>query len=184
MTLNEFMYLFFILAELVFLIGASLYLISLSYSWLSGAPYVATKRKSLAKIIEHAHIQDGQNIIELGSGDGRFLQAVAKKYSITGLGVDVNPLPIFKARFLARIQKISTIKFKIQNIKDTNLSNADLIYAYLLPKFIKTIESQLLKQTKKGVMIASHAFKIDYLEKYLVDTVKGETFKTYFYKMS
>lgn len=184
MTLNEVSYVLLIIIELTFLIAASVYLILLSYSWLKGAPYVATNRKSLKEIIINAQIRDGHYIIELGSGDGRFLRTVAKKYNISGLGVDVNPLPIFKARIIARLQKLTTIKFQIQDIRDTDLTEADIIYAYLIPKFIQVIKTQLLKKTKKGTMIISHGFKIDYLEKYLVNTIKGEPFKTYFYKMS
>jgi len=184
MTLNEVLYVLLIFIELTFLIAASVYMILLNYSWLKGAPYVATKKKSLKEIINNAKITDGNHIIELGSGDGRFLRTVAKQYQITGLGVDVNPLPIFKARIIARLQNLTTVEFKIQDIRDTDLSEADVIYMYLIPKFIQKIKNQLLHKTKKGAIIVSHGFKIDYLEQYLVNTITDETFKTYFYKRS
>ena len=184
MTLIEVLYLLVLIIELVFLISASLYLISLIYSWLKGAPYVATQKKTIKSILKNAKIRDGQHIIELGCGDGRFLLAVARQYKITGLGVDINPLPIIKARILARLQKVISVSFQVQDIRKTDLIEADVVYIFLFPKLIQSLKNQLLEKTKRGVLIISHGFKIDYLDTYLVKIFKGEKFKTYFYKLT
>jgi len=184
MTLNEVLYLLLILVELVFLIAASVHIIFLIYSWLKGAPYVATQMKSVDKIIKHAQIKDGYHIVELGSGDGRFLLSVAKRYKITGVGVDINPIPIFIARIHAGIQKADSVKFQVQDIRQADLTDADVIYIFLFPKLVKEIQGQLLKKTKKKAVIISHGFKIDYLQKYHIDTIVNGKFKTYFYQMN
>jgi len=184
MTLNEVLYILLIIVELTFLIGASVYIIFLIYSWLKGAPYVATRMKSIKTILENTEITDGQHIVELGSGDGRFLIEVAKQYNITGVGVDINPIPLLIARLRARMQKIHTVSFHLQDIRETDLKKADIIYIFLFPKLVNKIKLQLTKNTKKGALIISHGFQIDYLKKYHTKTVEGDTFKTYFYKMS
>lgn len=184
MTLNEVLYVLLISIELVFLIAASVYIIFLIYSWLKGAPYVATQMKSINKIIKHAQIKDGHHIVELGSGDGRFLLSVARRYKITGVGVDINPIPILIARMHARIQKADSVKFHLQDIRKTDLRSADVIYIFLFPKLVKEIQEQLLKKTKKKAVIISHGFRIDYLQKYHIDTIANGKFKTYFYQMN
>ncbi|KKQ36938.1 MAG: hypothetical protein US54_C0049G0011 [Candidatus Roizmanbacteria bacterium GW2011_GWA2_37_7] len=183
MIVNEGFYLFIITAELLFLISASVYIIFLIYSWLKGAPYVATQKKSLDSIIQHARIKDGQRIVELGSGDGRFLLEVAKKYKIIGLGVDINPIPILKARIFARMQKVSSVTFLLKDIRETDLTSADVIYIFLFPKLVQAIQDNLLKNTKRNALIISHGFKIEYLSKYHINTIKNGKFNTYFYKM-
>lgn len=182
MTLTEVSYLLAISAEIVFLVWASVYLVSLIFSWIKGAPYVATTKKDLKEILIQARLKKSQFFVELGCGDGRVLRTAQKEYGISGLGIDINPILIFKANFLKQINNQKSISFKTANITQIDLKKADIIYIYLFPKLIDSIKDKLLNEPKKGTLVISHGFKIDFL-KNMTKTISGKIFKTYFYRI-
>jgi len=183
MALNELVYLLAILIEIVFLAWAAAYLSFLVYSWLKGAPYVATQNKEIQSILEQEHLKPHQFMIELGCGDGRILRQAAQTYRVKGLGIDINPLTILKARVLAGLTGTAGICFQIGDIRHIDLSRADVIYIYLFPKLVAKLQNQLLHQTKKNALIIAHGFKIPYLSAYSVRVIQGDTFHTYYYRV-
>lgn len=184
MNPNGILYLLILLLELSFLVLISLYLISLIYSWFKGAPYVLSSQENINKILKHTKFKKNQKLLELGCGNGRFLRSAAKLYNISGIGVDINLYAIAIARLISKLQKIKSLEFKLQDIRQTDFSKADCIYIFLFPKLIDKIKFKLLNEVKKNVLIVSHGFKIEFLNKYLIDTLDTKTFKTYFYRVS
>lgn len=153
-------------------------------SWLYGAPYVVTRSDELKELVGKAkkYLIKNAQFIELGCGDGRITRMVVRDYGINGVGYDINPLLIFVARLLTRFQRLPHAQFIKKNVLDADLSQANIIYLYLLPPIILEMKYKLLEAVRKDILIISHAFKIPYLEKYLVDQADGVKFKTYFYK--
>jgi len=176
-------YLLIIFAEIIFLGWAGLYIISLIFSWINGAPYVATSKKELDQILKSAKLKENDVFIELGCGDGRVLQKAAKDYGVTGWGIDINPILIWKANILKKIKKLDKISFTRGNVKTAGFKNADVLYIFLFPKLVNTLKNKILQDTKKGVLIIAHGFKIDFLTKMHVKTLQGRYFKTYFYRL-
>ncbi len=128
-------------------------------------------------------------LIELGCGDGSVLRTVAQKWKVQGKGVDVNPILIFWARLRARHAKLTNVSFATQSIQKTDLTPATIIYIFLFPKLIDTIQQKLLIQLDQGTLIISHGFRINFLENYLrkdlVDLSISEfKFKTFYYQKS
>ena len=179
----SFLYLIGVLLELFILIGICVYIVSLTYSYLRGSFYVSTRSSEIEVFLKKAGLKKGQYMLELGSGDGPVLRMAAKKYGVIGKGIDINPTLNYIARFLAKKQKLSHIEFKTENVLTTDLSRADVIYIFLMPKLITALEKRLLTETKKGVLIISHGFKIDALQKYQIKVLNRKPFSTYFYKV-
>ena len=186
MTFGDLIYLLAITLELLFLPILAIYIISITISWLYGAPYVVTRKDELNELVEKAkkYLTKNAQFIELGCGDGRITRMVVRDYGMKGVGYDINPLLIFVARLLTRFQRLPQALFFKKNILEVDLSQTDVIYLYLLPPIILTMKNKLLNTVKKGALIISHAFKIPYLEKYLIDQVDGVKFKTYYYNRS
>ena len=84
--------------------------------------------------------------------------------------------------FLWRRKHLKNVTFTTENVFTTDLSKADVIYIFLMPKLIDKIEKRVFKESKKNAVIISHGFKVDILEKYLVKKLKRKPFPTYFYK--
>lgn len=178
------LYLTFIILELILFISLALYVISLIYSWLKGAPYVGTQDKEIGSILSQANLKPGTIFLELGCGDGRVVRSAVKNYKVIGIGVDINPLLILYCKLISKLQGIHTIQFQSKNILEINLDNADVIYIYLFPALVEKIKKKLLKINRKNVTIISHGFKINYLSSYLLSSRKGTKFTTYYYRMN
>lgn len=167
---------------MLFLIGLSVYIIGLLYSSLMGAPYVPTSKKNIHDILMKAHLKKGQIFLELGSGDGRIVREAVKKHGVRGIGVDINLLLIFLSRILAKRNHIENITFKKENIFQTDLSKAEVIYFFLMPELIRKIIPRFEKEINKGTLLISHGFKIPGWEGKLIDQIDTQPFSTFFYR--
>ena len=61
-------------------------------------PFVPSPMHVVNKMLEVAEIKKGDILYDMGSGDGRVVIEAAKKYGIRGVGVDLNPELVAKAR--------------------------------------------------------------------------------------
>ena len=57
------------------------------------APYVTTDYAVVDAMLAMAEVRPGDQVIDLGSGDGRILIAAARSHGARGLGVDIDPGP-------------------------------------------------------------------------------------------
>ncbi|QQG43897.1 MAG: methyltransferase domain-containing protein [Candidatus Roizmanbacteria bacterium] len=172
-----------ILLELIFAISLCIYTLSLFWSSIMGSPYVPTKKKELINFLKEARIKKGQIFLELGCGDGRVVKTAVKEYAAKGIGIDINPTLIFWAKFIAKLTKVSGIEFKVQNIFKTDVSKADFIYLFLMPKLLEKLKTKFEEESKKNAVIISHGFKILGWEKYNYKTIVNKPFPTYYYKL-
>lgn len=177
-------YLFLIFFTFLFALFSFLFSISMLYSSIKGAPFVPSAHKEVNKILEYLKPKKGSLIIELGSGDGRFLRTASRKYQTKGIGVEINPLIVLYARFLTFITKTSNVTFVCKSLFDYPLEKADYIYLFLYPKLLDKLVPIFEKQCKKTCIIVSHGFKIPNWKKHLFHYIPSKTFETYFYRLS
>lgn len=175
-------YLLVIFLLLFFLIGVTIYTLSLIGSSFAGSPYVPTRKKEIENILKEADLKKDKLFIELGCGDGRVLREAIKKYQVKGVGVDINPLLIFWARFLSSKIKDKAV-FKVENIFDTSLKKADYLYLFLMPKLIEKLTPKMEKELKKGAIIISHGFAVKAWSKKLYKKLDSNPFPTYYYRV-
>lgn len=169
--------------ELILAIFFCVYTFFLIYSSLKGSPFVPTKQKEVNRILDEIKLTKEDFLIELGCGDARFLMAAVKKYHLKGLGIDVNPVLIFYAGIISRIKKISNISFQLKNIFKQNLSQATIIYIFLMPDLIEKLKEKLNKELKKNSLVISHGFKIQDWDFRLIKSINVKPFPTYIYKI-
>lgn len=181
--LSEALYIILVVVEIIVLGCVAVYAVFLVYSWLKGAPYVATANEELNEIFEKAGLQRGMTFIELGCGDGRVVRSAVKRLGVKGIGIDINPILILIARSISYFKKIENITFIRENVLRSDLSKGDVIYIYLFPLLVQKLKNKILNGTKKPVTIIAHGFAIDYLKEYKYDEIKGKHFKTYYYKL-
>lgn len=177
------LYVLALIAELVFLIGFSVYMFFLIYSHFKGAPYVPTKMKEVYAILDEVKPKSNSFFLELGCGDGRVVRTAVSKYKVHGVGVDVNPLLLNWSKVLARFQMGRGAVFERQNVFTMDFSKADYVYTFLMPQMLEKMVPQF-KKMKKGAVLISHGFIIEKLTKRLVKKIDHKPFPTYIYRPS
>jgi SAM-dependent methyltransferase len=148
-----------------------------------GAPFVPSSNKDITKLLEVVKIKPGAMVVELGCGSGRFLRAAAAKYKIRGLGVDVNILLIWWARFWARVSQIKGLQFESRDMFEVNLGQADVVYLFLLPRSLRKLDQKLHDEVKKGAYVISHGFELVGWNSKLVTRVNNHVFDSYVYQV-
>jgi len=177
-------YILLIIFVLLLGIFCLFYALSNLIALILGAPFVASRQRQIDTILDKVQLKPQQLVIELGSGDGRFLRSAVKKYNVKGLGIEIQPWLLIYARIRSKMQHLKNISFKNQNFFNADLSQADVIFAFLLPPTLKKLRPKFLKECKPNVIIISHGFRIEGFEKYLFNQLDHQPYRTYFYKLT
>ena len=136
----------------------ALFFFFLVLSFYTGAPFVPTRAKASKRMIELAHISKGTRVYDLGSGDGKLLFMAAEKGAIA-TGFEINPFLVLFTNVKALFYPYRTrIRAVWKNFWFTDLSQADVIFLYLIPWKMEKLEQKFLKETKPGTKIISNSF--------------------------
>jgi len=125
---------------------------------IKGAPFVPSEAKTVEKMIELAKIKPGEHVVDLGSGDGRFLIAVAQK-GIEAHGYEINPLLVWWTR--RRIRKAGMQKRAFAHWKSfwrVDYSSFDVVLIFGIFYIMRRLEKKLREELKPGARVVSNAF--------------------------
>ena len=135
----------------VLFVSIVILLVVLSMVWPPNSPWAPwwrTSSKIARKMCQLAKVSKSDVIYDLGSGDGTALIVAAKEFGAKGVGIEIEPTRALISRFLIKKNNLEDkIKIKRQNFFAVNLSNADVIFLYLVPTIF----------TKIGFCIATFA---------------------------
>lgn len=119
-------------------------------------PFVTTPQNVVDAMLELAQMRAGDRLLDLGSGDGRIVITAAKRFGVPGLGVEIDPRLVERARASAAAEGVADrARFEIQDLFKTDLTAATVITLYLLPDVNEMLKPQLRK-LKPGTRIVSH----------------------------
>ncbi len=163
-------------------LGIFLFTLAMLISNFTNSIYVPSGTKTMREILAIVKPKRGSVFLDLGCGDGKVALWAAKTFGVEAIGVDVNPLLVAWARVKAMLTHARTAHFSVENAFKTDISRADYIYVFLLPKFLEELTPKFEKELKKGAMVVSHGFRIKTWDKNLVRTIPGKPFPTYIYK--
>lgn len=126
-------------------------IISAAIAGASAAPWLPTKPKDRAHLLEQLKLLPGQKVVDLGCGDGSMLFAVARKFpEVVCVGYDISLLPLIFGwgRKMLFFKKYRNVHIKFGNLFKQTVTNADLVFIFLLPKsYPKLVE--ILKRDLK-----------------------------------
>jgi hypothetical protein len=141
-----------------FLLVVALILICFGGVLLVGAPYLPTLTPGVQAALELSGAKKGDTLIELGCGDGKVLIAAAQK-GINIVGYELNPL-------LALVAWLRTRRYRKQvqviwgDFWRADWPQATAIFTFLLPKYMKKLDTKIAQYPHKPVKLVSHAFEI------------------------
>ena len=145
-----------------FTIFVFIILVPLAIAWASMAPWVPTRRKDIERLCDILELQDWEKFLEIWTGDGRVLEAVAKKFPHAKIIWIEIAFPMY---IIAHIRKYfygsKNMKLKLANAFKEDFGKYDVIYVYGMPdKMAKKIVPQFLSQAKPWAKLYSYVFSI------------------------
>ena len=134
------------------------------------SPWWRTNKKVARAACRLAKVSNKDIVYELGSGDGEFILTAAKEFhakKAIGIEIDYTRYWISKMRRHAmasplggKSSKLKNVEFIRKDFKKVNLSDATVVYFYLVPKVIKRILPKLKKELKSGTRIVSLKYEV------------------------
>ncbi|MGH7798098.1 MAG: SAM-dependent methyltransferase [Candidatus Binatia bacterium] len=124
-------------------------------------PFVPSPDHIVQRMLEVAEIKKGDILYDMGSGDGRIVIEAAKKFGIRGVGIDLNPELVAKARESAAKEGVShLVEFRAQDGLTVDISEATVVTLYMFKWFNNALRPKLQK-LKPGSRVVAHDFDID-----------------------
>lgn len=150
---------------LVILVTLVLLLFLLSMVWPPDSPWSPwwrTNSRRARLICKLAKIKDKDVVYDLGSGDGVLLITAAKEFGARAVGVEIDPLRVmiskFAILFAGQGKKVKIVR---KNFFDADITDATVVFMYLVPKALERLKPKLLKDLKPGTKIVTFVYKID-----------------------
>lgn len=143
-----------------------------------GVPYVTIDKKIIRKSLELSNLRKKEIFFDLGCGTGSVL-IEAEKFKANVTGFEISPFYFLLAKI--RLLKHPNVKVHYGNIFKVDLSKANVIYCYLIPNIIKSLENKFRNELKKGTRVISIGFPINILKNKSEYLIKDR--KIYIYKI-
>ena len=161
------------------------FLYSLVIFWRTRVPFVATPAKLLNYIVNNIPIDGNTVLYDLGCGRGRFLFAAESKHPKKLVGYELSPLHVWYCRLKAQLTN-SKVKIVSADIMTADISDATIIYLFMVPAIVQKAWKKITAETKPGTLVVTLADAIPGAN--LVKTVQLHPEKTkssllYFYEV-
>jgi len=125
------------------------------------SPWWRTNKRIARIMCRLAKINNKDMIYDLGSGDAQALMA-SGKLGARGVGIEIDISRVLISRILIRLKGVSDkITITRKNFFDVDLSDATVVFAYLVPKTLARLRPKFLKELKPGTKIVTFVYKID-----------------------
>lgn len=174
----------FFLAEIFLALTVTLLIVLFSMIWPPDSPWSPwwrTTRKVARRMCKLGKITKKDIIYDLGSGDGVALRVAAKEFGARGVGVEIDPFRVGLARLLNLASKQSVkITVKRQDFFKTDITEATVIFVYLIPRALAALEKKFQKELRPGTRVISYTYPIPYLDQIAED----KTEHIFVYKIS
>lgn len=128
----------------------------------SDVPFVESPQPVVNKMLEIANVSEDDILYDLGSGDGRIPITAARKYGAQGIGIEIKPDLVEKARANAEEAGVSDlVEFRQGDLFEADISEATVVSMYLLPSVNLELRPKLFRELEPGTRIVSHDFDMD-----------------------
>lgn len=122
-------------------------------------PFVKTPKENIKLIIDVGNIQKNDVVYDLGCGDAHVLIEIERSTGATTRGFELSPLAYVAA--LRNIRKANAkTKVEFKNFTKADISNATVIFLFLIPSVMSKTGALLKERTKPGTRVVSYGFAI------------------------
>ncbi len=145
----------FSLAKVLIFLGKK---VLFSVPFLHDPVFVPSSDAKLATMIKLGKPTRKSRILDLGSGDGKIVLALAN-HGFSAVGVEINPWLVRKSRQAAsRLGLKNRATFIRQSFWKVDYSKYDLIFLYATSYIMERLERKLQAELKPGTRVVSNHF--------------------------
>ncbi|PLX24515.1 hypothetical protein C0580_05045 [Candidatus Parcubacteria bacterium] len=177
----------------IILLAIILVLIFLSYHvvfyFRTKVPIIITPKKFIINLVDHIkqnNLLDSNSVVyELGSGWGDFSFAIENLNPQKIIAYELSFIHIFWSKIKAKIRK-SKISFEMKDFFQADLSDADFIYIFLVPKIVDKVWKKMKQECKTDTMMVLLGHELSnekYLYKIKTNPDKKDSTYYYFYRI-
>lgn len=154
----------FLWINIILLVVIIFLFLVLSFVWPPDSPWAPwwrTNKKTARAICRLAKVSKKDLVYDLGSGDGTALMVAAKEFGAKGVGIEIDPLRSFVSSMLLRSNRLQNkVRITRKNFFDVDISDATVVFVYLVPKALNRLLPKFKKELKKGTRIVSYRYEI------------------------
>lgn len=145
-------------ASLVGLLFLVILLVLVLVIMLRGAPYVPSQKKTVEQMVALSGVLPGERAIDLGSGDGRVVIALARA-GAEAHGYEINPLLVWLGR--RKIKKAGLDGKAFIHFKDfwsVDFSDFDVVTVFGISHIMRILGRKCRKELKGGARVVANSF--------------------------
>jgi cyclopropane fatty-acyl-phospholipid synthase-like methyltransferase len=106
-------------------------------------------------------LKPGETLYDLGSGDGRVLIIGAREFGASGVGIEVGPMQVVLSQLMFFLNGISSkVRVRREDFYQSDLCEADVVFAYLTSDQAPRLQKQLESQLKHGARVVTISFDL------------------------
>jgi len=182
-----FLIIFLFLAVCLVFLMLLYFIYSVVIFFFTGVPFMPTPKKCFRILFKELIINPDDVVYDLGCGAGDFLIAARKEFGCGPklIGYEFSPALVWLARFRSYIKK-TDINFIMGDYLKANISDANVIYLFLVPPVLPKIWQKIKKETKTVTVVVSLSSQIagvEYYKKIKTNPNKKTSSYFYFYKI-
>lgn len=126
------------------------------------APWWRTSKKTARAMCKLAKVTKEDKVYDLGSGEGTALLIAAREFGAKGVGIEIDPARFLFSKFILKTSGLSDkVTIKRGNLFKQDISKADVIFVYLVPKTLERLLPKFKKELKKGTRIISYRYEMN-----------------------
>lgn len=136
-----------------------IYVISIMWTDVVGAPWVPTPMKMVHTMLKLAEVGPEDIVYDLGCGDGRLAITAARHYGAKAVGVEIDPLRYIWCQIMIRRWGVQDrVKIVYGNIFDQDYASATVVTCFLRQRTNNKLEGKLMKDLRPGTRVVSNTF--------------------------
>ncbi len=126
-----------------------------------GLPPVSTKPERIRRALELANLQPGEILYDLGSGHGRVLVMAAREFGAQVVGIEIGLVQCAVSWGNALWNGVrSKVRIEAMNFYKADLSQADVVFAYLTSNQASRLQEKFKRELKKGARVVTISFDL------------------------
>lgn len=158
----------FIAVQIVFFLLTLGFLSVIGYvlwSFRKEVPFVPTPRGVVRRMVTAVPFSAGMKVVDVGSGEGRIVRAVARRHPVTVMGVDDSPVLIGVSRFLSALGRIrgpyqGRMLFQRSNFRDVSLRDTNVVLCFLTDTVMASLAEKFTTELPAGSHLVSYIFSL------------------------